>query len=238
MALTFPGTHDRTAVLGRTGSGKTTFATWLLSGKDFQSQPWVMINTKGDPLINEIASIQGVQTIGIDETPGDTGLYVINPLPDEAEALDNFFRRIWDKQNVGVYVDEGYMIEIKAGFNALLTQGRSRNIPMIVLSQRPAWISKFVFSEADFVSVFQLRHADDRKNVEKFVPNSMNVVLPKHHSLWYNVADDELLRLQPVPAKERILQNFRATFPPNDAQEVIGENKAPLQAVVRRKIVV
>lgn len=237
MALKFPGPTDRTAILGGTGSGKTTFATWLLSGTNFDLQPWVMVNTKGDPLINEIASIPGVQSIDVTETPGETGLYVINPLPDQAEELDNFFRRVWEKQNCGVYVDEGYMIEIKDGFNALLTQGRSRRIPMIVLSQRPAWISKFVFSEAEYVSVFRLRHADDRKNIEKFVPNSMNIVLPKHHSLWYNVADDELLKLQPVPAKERILQNFRASFPPNEAQ-ITNEGPPSQQAVVGRKVIV
>lgn len=239
MAVKFPGTHDRTAVLGRTGSGKTTKACWLLSGKDFNAQPWCMVNTKGDPLINEIAQIEGVKRIGIDDTPGDTGLYVVDPLPGEQAKLDAFFFRIWEKQNCGVYIDEGYMIEVTDGMNALLTQGRSRECPMIVLSQRPAWISKFVFSEADFISVFQLQHLDDRKSVSKFVPIDVNARLPKHHSFWYNVSDNELTRFAPVPPKAQIINNFKAALPPQAAEpEVTLTGPESVQRAIGRKIFV
>lgn len=239
MAVKWPGHHDRTAILGRTGSGKTTFACWLLSGKNFNSQPWVMVNTKGDPLINEIAEIEGVKRIGIDDTPDDVGLHVVDPLPGEQEKLDAFFFRVWEKQNCGVYIDEGYMIEITDGFNALLTQGRSRECPMIVLSQRPAWISKFVFSEADFISVFQLQHVDDRKNVSKFVPIDVNARLPKHHSFWYNVSDNDLVKFEPVPPKAQIINNFKLSLPPQESAPApeVGE-PANEQRGVRRKIVV
>lgn len=217
--IKWPGNNNRTAILGRTGSGKTTFAVWLLSGFDFNAQPWLIANTKGDPLINEIAEIEGVKTLELDETPGDTGLYIVNPAPDDGLALDGMFRRVWEKQNCGIYCDEGYMIDEVGAFNACLTQGRSRHIPMIVLSQRPAWISKFVFSESDFISVFQLQHSADRKNVAQFVPLDVDYRLPKYHSFWYNVGDNELARLGPVPDKARILHTFRAKFPPPNANE-------------------
>jgi len=231
----FPGATDRLAVLGSSGSGKTTAAAWHLSGKNFNKQPWVIVNTKGDPLIAEIAEIPGVQTIGINDTPGDEGLYIINPLPEQQMELDSFFRRVWDKQNIGVWVDEGYMIEETGGFNALLTQGRSRRIPMIVLSQRPSWISKFVFSEANFVQVFRLGHLADRKNVGQFVPMDPKARLPNHHSFWYNVNDDILLRFGPVPKPQIILENIRAAFPPDNAQSLDQPVLGPKQEVTARR---
>lgn len=237
MPLKWPGNHDRTAVLGRTGSGKTTAAAWHLSGQDFNKQPWLIANTKGDPLLNEIAQIEGIQTLDLDDTPDETGLYIVNPRPDEGVPLDAMFRRIWDKQNCGVYIDEGYMIEEQDAFNALLTQGRSRNIPMIVLSQRPAWISKFVFSEADFIQVFQLQHLGDRKNVAQFVPLDVDYRLPKYHSFWYNVSDNELARLSPVPDKSQILNTFRAKFPPPNPNEAPSNPGVPQKPVRLKRVV-
>lgn len=216
--ISFPGPTDRTAVIGRTGSGKTTAAAWHLSGKNFDAQPWLIVNTKGDPFLEQIAAIEGVKTIGVDATPGDKGLYIVSPLPEQQDELDALFKRIWAKQNCGVYIDEGYMIERTDGLNALLTQGRTRQIPMIVLSQRPAWISKFVFSEADFVQLFNLQRLEDRKNVAGFVPVDKNYRLAKFCSYWYNVGDDRLVQFGPVPDHDAIINTFRAKFPPEQAQ--------------------
>lgn len=238
MAVKFPSEHDRLAVIGRTGSGKTQAATWHLSGKDFARQPWVIVNTKGDPLLNEIGSIKGVKQITIDETPEENGLYIVSPLPNEGDRIDAFFYRIWEKQNTGVYIDEGYMIDKTDGLNALLTQGRSRKIPMIVLSQRPAWISKFVFSEADYIQLFHLQHEADRKNVAQFVPFDTRYRLPKYHSYWYNVSENEIVQFSPVPPRATILANFRAAFPPEVARQEEPVSSGPEISTVRRKVIV
>lgn len=217
--IVWPGPNDRTAIVGRTGSGKTVAGAWHLSGKDFNAQPWLVLNTKGDPLLNQIAQIEGVKTISIEDTPNEPGLYIVNTRPDESIELDAMLGRIWERQNCGVYVDEGYMLDVTDNFNALLTQGRSRNCPIIVLSQRPAWISKFVFSEADFVQLFNLQIQDDRKKIGQLVPVDKDYRLRKHHSYWYNVGDDTLVELQPVPPPDVILDRFRAKFPPNKLPE-------------------
>jgi hypothetical protein len=239
MPLKFPSNHDRLAVIGRTGSGKTQAAAWHLSGKNFDRQPWVIVNTKGDPLLNEIGRIRGVHNIGIGDTPGDKGLYIVSPLPNERDQLDAFFFRIWEKQNTGVYIDEGYMIEKTDGLNALLTQGRSRDIPMIVLSQRPAWISKFVFSEADYIQLFHLQHEDDRKNVGRFVPFNTKYRLRKFHSYWYNVGENEIVEFSPVPPREAILESFRDQFPPDDVAEQDIKVSGPIPEIepARRRVV-
>lgn len=231
----FPGPTDRLAVIGRTGSGKTTAAAWHLSGRDFDLQPWIIVNTKGDPLLYQIAAIPGVNNISVDDTPGERGLYHIDPTPDDAERLNAFFGRVWQKQNCGIYIDEGYMITNTEKLNACLTQGRSRQIPMIILSQRPAWITKFVFSEADFVQLFNLSRLEDRKNVGGLVPVDKNYRLPPYESYWYNVGDDDLKRFAPVPNASVILENFRAKFPPEQA--LVGEEPPAQRKQATRRVV-
>src|ERR1051326_5107395 len=100
MPAQFPGPEDHVAVIGRNGSGKTTFGMWLLSGKNFNEQPAVIVNTKGDAFIDQIAEIKGVKTISIHDTPGEKGLYIVNALPHEQDELDQFFHRCWEKENV------------------------------------------------------------------------------------------------------------------------------------------
>lgn len=194
-----------------------------MSGKNFDVQPWVIVNTKGDPLLNEIGEIEGVQHLDVSETPGDRGLYIVSPTPDQGIELDAFLGRVWAKQNVGVYIDEGYMIEVDDNLNSLLTQGRSRNCPVIMLTQRPSWITKFVFSESDYVQLFNLQIADDRKKIAGLVPVSKDYRLPPHYSYWYDVGDNKLTKLSPVPPPEAILLSFRAKFPPDEAHIETGE---------------
>lgn len=210
----FPGVEDHVAVIGRNGSGKTTFAAWLLSGKDFNAQPACIVNTKGDAFIDEIAKIKGVKTISIHDTPGEKGLYIVNPLPHEQDELDLFFKRCWEKENICLWIDEGYSVQKDDWFKACLTQGRSKRVPLIVLSQRPAWISKYVFSECNFVSLFNLQIRDDRKKVAEFVPVDKNYRLPPYCSYWYNVKANELLEFGPCPDNGKIINTFRDMFPP------------------------
>lgn len=235
----WPGSSDRVAVIGRTGSGKTVAGVWHLSGKDFQSQPWVVLNTKGDQLLNDIAGIEGVKNISLEEALSlprfEPGLYIISTRPDQGEEIDALLAKIWALGNVGVYIDELYMIDVVDNMEAILTQGRSRNIPFIGLSQRPAWVSKFVFSEADFFQIFNLQIEDDRKKVASIVPiarltsqqRGVNINarpydyrLREHHSYWYNVKRDILVELSPVPAPDAILATFQAKFQLKQTPEV------------------
>lgn len=237
MAVKFPGAEDHVAVIGRNGSGKTVGGMWLLSGRDFNVQPILIINSKGDSLIDEISEIKGVHTIGINDTPGDRGIFIVNPLPSEGEELNQLFRRCWEKENVTIFIDEGYSIQNDEWFNACLTQGRSKHVNMIVLSQRPAWISKYVFSECNFIMLFNLQIKDDRKKVAEFVPVSKDYRLPPYCSYWYNVKDNLLLEFAPVPDSAAIIRTFRSKFPPEQEQEPEGlEPTAPNQ-MARRRVV-
>jgi DNA helicase HerA-like ATPase len=208
--LRLPNSTQRTAIIGRTGSGKTQAAAWLLSRQSIDVMPWVIFDYKTDELLN---SIDRAQHVDLDFVPSKAGVYIVHPTPgDDTETM---LWKLWARENVGIYVDEGYMLgDHNAAFEACLTQGRSKHIPMIVLSQRPAWISRFVFSEADFFQVFHLNDKRDKKAVESFVPQNLAVTLPPFHSFFYDVGKNTLHRFAPVPNAVTILETFEHKLAP------------------------
>jgi hypothetical protein len=214
----FPGDTDRLAIVGRTGSGKTVAAVWHLSLRNYDQKPWIVYDFKGDELIN---SIEGAQYLDVTEPPPNhPGVYIVrlHPFDVESGALENQLRQIWERGDVGVYVDEGYMLGQRNNwFRSLLTQGRSKHIPMIVLSQRPVWMDRFVFSESEFFQVFHLQHDDDKKIVEGFLPGHLRkdpetgkriAPLPEYWSYYADIKAGTMRRMKPVPDGDAILDTF------------------------------
>lgn len=196
--------------MGRTGSGKTQAAMWHLSMANFDRMPYVILDFKTDDSINNIEHATHLD--GYNDVPKSPGIYVLHPLPSETEQVEQYLYKLWAKERVGIYCDEGYMLQDNEAFIACLTQGRSKQIPMIVLTQRPAWISRFVFSEADFYQVFALNDSRDRKTIASFVPGNFKdkVKLPNYHSYYYDVAEDNLRVLGPVPEMNEIHEKIES----------------------------
>ena len=215
MTINLPRYDKRTAVIGSTGSGKTQFAVWLLSIRDFDKRPWLIFDFKGDELIADVIDLGGSELSIYSEPPNKPGLYVVRPIPDrDDKAVIEFLWKIWAKGNMGVYVDEGYMLGARnPALNACLTQGRSKHIEMIILSQRPVWLSKFVFSEANYFAVMNLTLADDRKFVSSYVGDTKINLLPKYHALWYDADNQKGDILSPVPSRSALLERFANRLP-------------------------
>lgn len=199
--------------MGRTGSGKTVLALWLLSHANFDQKPYYVIDYKGD---DHIARLDRAREIALNEIPRHPGIYVVRPLPHETENVERWLWRVYSNGNSGLYFDEAYMVPDDGAFPALLTQGRSKNINSIIITQRPAWISRFVFSEANQYAIFHLNDRDDRKKVWRFLPDDriMRKRLPDYHSLWYDVDRNQLVPLKPVPPAEQIVDNIQAQLAP------------------------
>ena len=202
-----PTDQQRLAIVGATGSGKTQAAQWHLSHRNYHLMPWIVYNFKAD---SSIDSIPFIREIELDQLPTQPGIYVARPLPDaDDEAVDAQMMAIWRKGNIGLWVDEGYMIPPRnRAFQMLLTQGRSKNIPMIVLSQRPVWMNRFVFSESEYYQVFRLQHRKDRATMAEIVPADFDSPLPEYHSWYYDATKNEVSIMRPVPTIDVIHQTF------------------------------
>jgi len=206
----FPNNTQRHAIFGRTGSGKTVAGLWALQRRNYDKSPWIIIDFKGDATI---AQIPGLEEISVkSKPPKKPGLYVVRPLPGvDDDALDIMLWKIWENGKTGVFVDEGYMIpRLNKAYMSLLTQGRSKRIPIITLSQRPAWISPWILSESEFIQVFRLTTKADHERVAQFMPGADVNTLNEYHSWYYNILKSELILLAPVPRENEILDRFDA----------------------------
>lgn len=205
-----PGDTQRSFICGMTGSGKTLAAGWQLSLRSYDKMPWTIVDFKHDALIG---AIEHVKEVRLDKMPpAKPGLYVVRPRPDQHTELQAWLWRVWHQGRHGLWIDEGYMVGGQGrksdAYDAILTQGRSKRIPVITLSQRPVWLPRFVISESDFYQVFHLNAKRDRETVREFVPDIVEQELPRHWSHWYDVAERFHTVLKPVPDQARILETF------------------------------
>lgn len=203
----FPKSDNRTVFVGSTGTGKTQAAVWLLSTRDFDVRPWIIIDYKGDDLISEIDAV----VIDLkNPLPKNPGLYVVRPMAKkDDDALEKFLMNCYYQENIGLYFDEAYMLpKNSAALIALLTQGRSKNIEMIILTQRPVFLSKFIFSEASFFGIFALTMKDDLEKLKSYTVEKGFSSLEPYHWHWYNVKDMKLDIFKPVPNQAKIIDDI------------------------------
>lgn len=219
--VNLPGYNQRLLVVGKTGSGKTVAGGFHLSQMDFDIKPWIVIDFKGDPML---AAINYTGFLSPEDPPPiEPGLYIVRFRIDQQAELETMLWRVYNQGNVGLFVDEGYMIgeqnSFSKAFRGILTQGRSKNIPVIINSQRPVWLDVFTKSEANRMQVFHLNGEDDRKSMMKFLPSDqvdLEKRLANYHSVYYDIDADVAIELGPVP-------------PPEQTVRLINERLAKLQ---------
>lgn len=209
--LQLPADGEHTAIWGRTGSGKTQMGAFLLSKKNLRRKPTVILDYKGDELLN---SLERVREISHTEVPEKPGVYILHSVPKhDDEKVDAWLWDVWEKEHIDIYVDEGYMLPRNGdAFEALLTQGRSKRIGVTTLSQRPVHVSRFVISEASHVVMFDLNDERDidttrgivPRDFPYWVPPEFGTELPAFHSRWYSVKTRGRFVVRPVPEADVI----------------------------------
>lgn len=221
--MRLPNNTQRILIVGATGSGKSVAAVWHLSQKSFDF-PWVIFNHKGDDFIRSIPHAVHVKDLNFvppKKIKNNERLFIYEPVPEvDDEAVNALLWKLHKRENIGIYIDEGYMINPRDGaLVALYTQGRSKHIPMITLSQRPVGMCAYGRSEAEFYQVFRLSDKEDRKSVNRFIPNcpmeelmvappNVPLPLPEYHSIYYDVSANKLEICPPVPSEETIIATF------------------------------
>lgn len=194
-----PSDRERAVIFGRTGSGKTVFATWLLSMASIENQPWIVVDHKNDKYLK---SLPHINEIKMGELPRHPGLYRVASSVNHDDALDDYLYKILARGNTGFFSDEGSNIPQREpryrGLKAIFAQGRSKRCPVIFASQRPSWLNKSVLSEGDYYAAFHLQHDDDRDTTRKFMTKAADAPLDEFHSHWYDVKQNLFCTLGPV----------------------------------------
>lgn len=202
------GVGQRAIVAGRTGSGKSTLANYLLKNSPSH---WVILNPKITSAYNRLPNSTVIEGFNLKKIEASIfsgkKFTVVNPTRGEAnsETMDLFVSWIHDNfMGVGLCADELYTLHKNGrpgeGLLALLTRGRELKQSFIGLTQRPAWVSQFVFSEADYIGQMSLNIPGDRKRMYEFIGNPMALEnIPPRHWLWYDVGGDKLRYFNPVP---------------------------------------
>lgn len=212
--LRLPNNTHRVSVVGATGSGKSVFALWLLSRANIDRMPWLIIDPKRDENIALIKS-----NLVKELKPGRRmwrrkGLYTTHPIPDDDDdAIDDMLWAIWERGNCGVYIDEAHLLAKSSALKTLLVTGRSKKIPMIIVSQRPVDVTPYVFSQADFFGVFRVETLRDQKYVEDYLRLPVRETLPEYHCRWRDVGRNTTVTLSPVPPPKAIAARINALAP-------------------------
>lgn len=222
MGFRFPRNDEHMAIVGRNGTGKTQFGVHVLSKKNLRRETVVILDYKGDELIN---GIQNTREIGFGEVPRKPGLYILHSSPDEEAETDAWLSKLNRAEDCGLFIDEGYMLPPRSKiFKTILTQGRSKRIPVITLSQRPVDVQRYAFSESSHFAFFPLNDRRDIDVIRQFTPEDFidympvsmggEKRLPDYYSRWYSVKSDERFVLMPAPSAEEIIASIDAQLEP------------------------
>lgn len=232
MSVRFPDDTNRLLVAGATGSGKSHAIAWHLSNRSYTEMPWVVYNFKGESIFDDIPY---VRELGLEDIPSQPGVYVVRPLPRDREAVSDQLWNFWEHQDIGIVVDEGMMIPWRnEAFAAVMTQGRTRGLPVILGTQRPVSITPFAYSESQFFQVFRLQSRKDRYRIEDFIPEesfptrrvvtpagreeterlTLNHRLPQYHSWYHDANQNTTTILRPLPLLHEIYATFARRLRP------------------------
>ena len=203
---------EQLILLGKTGRGKTTFATDVLDRRAEQRQASVclFVTKKRDQTSLDLLERQWQH---ITEWPPSfrqrkAGKIILWPpytkpstypaqvRPTFLHALDE----IMEEGNWTLYLDEAsYMVEslkLRTSMDEFFTQSRSNKITLMAGSQRPVWVSRSALSQHAWVCTFRIGDTDDARRAGEVIGDRLRFTpiiqaLGPHQFLLVNTLTDE-----------------------------------------------
>lgn len=181
------------AVVGRTGSGKTFLISKLVALRQYV----VILRTKPDK--NSFPGFERARRASAMDHFAATRILLEPDYHRQAREGYEMLERAWQDGGWTVVIDENWYAEQQLGLRQyiirLLTQGRSKDISVVVGMQRPVDISRFALSEITHLFVFRTEGRDLKFSLrdstsDKIVPAVR--ALRGHDFVYYNAAKDEL----------------------------------------------
>lgn len=201
--------NARVFVAGKTGTGKSYLTETYLTGYDYvikldtkdetserrreNKSPWRGLEEGKDfTCVTKLEEIPQCTTKKIIYTPDIT--------EQDIDTFNLFFEMIYKRENTIVWIDELMSISnspLKYPFymKACYTRGRSKNIGMWALSQRPSDIPAVSLANSEIFIAFKLMLHADREKLAKMTgtPEFLeNPDIPGHpYAFWYYQDDWE-----------------------------------------------
>lgn len=204
-----PNSEQHIAIAGMTGSGKTESALSMLALRDFDEQPWLIVDHKHDDKIARL----GAEKLNLDTRfLPSSGLYVVHPSMrgNDKEDLEELLGRLFRKGNFGIYIDEGHLMGRSPAMQEIMVAGRSRRVCCMWISQRASHIDPFIWSQSTFYRVFRLQTALDKKRFNENFPIKWFDPEP-FHSHYFDGTQGHTFYLGPSPRLEETMKRLDVT---------------------------
>lgn len=203
MSSSFIKSHEHVFIAGRTGSGKSVTAEYYLAGYDYvikldtkdevserraNKQPlWRGLEEGKDyTVITRLAELDNVETHKV--------IYVPDFTEQTQDHYNSLFKWVYERQNTILWIDELMSIAENPSryppyLKALYTRGRSKNVAVWSLTQRPKDIPTIVMANSTHFFIYDLNMPQDRKQVVEASGFTEFYELPGKYTFWYfNIA--------------------------------------------------
>jgi hypothetical protein len=165
------GRNDRGTLIGKTGSGKTTLARFLV--EDFQKPYSITWDPKASDNVSKWNQKKVTSLTELYESEEKRIIYTPSPfLAEDYGNQEEFFGWIYERKFTRIYIDEATCISYTGNkpprfLTAVLNRGRERGISSLVATQRPAGVPINILSEAEHFYIFKVLHPYDKKRIEE-----------------------------------------------------------------------
>jgi len=193
------GTHERSVIIGKTGSGKSVLFDTLLK---FLAKKTLII------LIDTKREYEHIPDFKLKFLKANKGLYRVYELRHRGKTIDHvptvvefISNLLFARKNCMLAIEEmsqatkknAYRLgDIMPHLNKLLTQGRSRGVGFLGTSQRPQQVHTDFLSQADHIISFEVTSTHDLKAMRTYIDEKHYEGLKRFEFIHYNMKGNYL----------------------------------------------